>query len=350
MKYDVFISYRRATGANDARLLEQALEARGFRVFFDYNSLRNGRFDEHIYTAIEQAEVFILIMSEGCLDRCSSEDDWVRMEIEYALKLGNKAIIPVAPSDQSWSFPSFLPQSLKELLLYQVSELNKAALFDASINEIIEDRFPEALKRKKAQDKNKYIPVGIPLQEHIESVRDKYAHFLYAEKGWSEFALMEFSATNDIMLGYKVSNSHEIPIRISWLTCSDIHDLINLDDDEFSNQAEEIYCKVPISPGQSVMDAWNSLATAFMPVLLFAYDVRGLIYESEKRTILIPMPDANPLAYKNRPDVCIRKYKNQDCVYVAFDESRLSQLISKTRVECSELVLNWINGIEFANS
>ena len=29
-QYDVFISYRRETGANDARLLQQALKARGY--------------------------------------------------------------------------------------------------------------------------------------------------------------------------------------------------------------------------------------------------------------------------------------------------------------------------------
>ena len=42
--FDVFISYRRETGADDARLLQQALKARGYNVFFDYDSLRDGKF------------------------------------------------------------------------------------------------------------------------------------------------------------------------------------------------------------------------------------------------------------------------------------------------------------------
>lgn len=37
MKYDVFISYRRSTGADDARLLQQALKARGSSAFFNYD-------------------------------------------------------------------------------------------------------------------------------------------------------------------------------------------------------------------------------------------------------------------------------------------------------------------------
>ena len=148
ISYDVFISYRRATGANDARLLEQALKARGFNVFFDYDSLRNGKFDEHIYKAIEEAPAFILIMTSGCLDGCMNEDDWVRHEIEYALSFKDKMIIPIAPSDQSWSFPTNLPPIMKELKMIQVSELNKASLFEASIDKMIEDRFPKNIKIK----------------------------------------------------------------------------------------------------------------------------------------------------------------------------------------------------------
>ena len=152
--YDVFISYRRATGANDARLLDQAFKARGFSVFFDYDSLRNGKFDEHIFKAIEDAPVFILIMTSGCLDGCMNEDDWVRQEIEYALKLGNKIIIPIAPSDQSWSFPSNMPPMMKDLKMIQVSELNKASLFEASIKKIIDDRFPISLKNNETISTN----------------------------------------------------------------------------------------------------------------------------------------------------------------------------------------------------
>ena len=45
MAYDIFISYRRQNGSDDARLLQQALKARGYTVFFDYDSLRDGQFN-----------------------------------------------------------------------------------------------------------------------------------------------------------------------------------------------------------------------------------------------------------------------------------------------------------------
>ena len=104
MAYDVFISYRRATGVDDARLLQQALKARGYEVFFDYDSLRVGKFNEEIFKAIESAPVFILMLTEGSLDACVKEGDWVRAEIEHALDHGRQ-IIPVTTSVQTLSFP-----------------------------------------------------------------------------------------------------------------------------------------------------------------------------------------------------------------------------------------------------
>ena len=144
-KYDIFISYRRKTGVDDARLLQQSLKARGYNVFFDYDSLRDGKFDERIYAAIEEAPIFILLLSEGSLDTCYKEDDWVRIEIEYAVKHECK-IIPVALDPAHWAFPNNLPNSISGIVRVQISELNKAALFEESIDRIVNDRFPESLK------------------------------------------------------------------------------------------------------------------------------------------------------------------------------------------------------------
>lgn len=79
MAYDVFISYRRETGVDDARLLQQALKARGYEVFFDFfNPMRDGNFMEKTFKAINEAPVFILMLTEGALNRCDRKEDWVR--------------------------------------------------------------------------------------------------------------------------------------------------------------------------------------------------------------------------------------------------------------------------------
>jgi hypothetical protein len=146
MPYDIFISYRRSTGANDARLLQQALKARGYEVFFDYDSLRDGQFDKRIFAAIDEAPVFVLMMTEGVLDQCAAEGDWVRTEIERAFER-DRQIVPVRPSDQTCSFPTNLPRALDRLRCVQRSTMNKEDLFEQSIDKIVEDRFPAKLKR-----------------------------------------------------------------------------------------------------------------------------------------------------------------------------------------------------------
>ena len=147
MAYDVFISYRRKTGADDARLLQQALKARGYEVFFDYDSLRDGNFNEKILDAIDDAPGFVLMLTEEALDRCANKEDWVRIEIEHALSQ-KKHVVPVVPSTQHWAFPSTLPESLSSVKDEQISELNKASLFEESVDKIVEDRFPEKLREK----------------------------------------------------------------------------------------------------------------------------------------------------------------------------------------------------------
>ena len=143
--YDIFISYRRDGGRDAARLLYKELEGRGYKCFFDFNSLRSGQFDEHIFEAIKSCRYFILMVTDGAFERCFKHDDWVRMEIEFALKNG-KEIVPVAPSDNPQCFPAEIPEFMEHLRKCEVSELNMGKLFERSVDQIIEDRFSEEFK------------------------------------------------------------------------------------------------------------------------------------------------------------------------------------------------------------
>lgn len=150
--YDVFISYRRSGGRDKARLLYKELESRGIKCFFDFNSLRSGMFDENIYKAIESCRYFVLMVTDGAFDRCVRPDDWVRMEVEYALK-HSKEIVPIAPSDQLQCFPEVLPESMAVLKNRQISELNMGRLFEKSVDLIIEDRFGKEYVTTRASAK-----------------------------------------------------------------------------------------------------------------------------------------------------------------------------------------------------
>ena len=83
---DVFISYRRDGGYALARLLYECLHKENISAFLDLEELRSGPFNEKLYSAIESSENFVLVLPQNALDRCSSENDWLRLEIEHAIK------------------------------------------------------------------------------------------------------------------------------------------------------------------------------------------------------------------------------------------------------------------------
>lgn len=87
MKYDVFISYRRkeGRGLEIARIIDEALKKSGYRTFLDFNELKDSKFGPQIIAAIDSAPVFLFVLTEGSLDRCILEDDWVRNELSFAI-------------------------------------------------------------------------------------------------------------------------------------------------------------------------------------------------------------------------------------------------------------------------
>lgn len=113
--YEIFISYRREGGEALAHLLYERLTNEGYNVFLDVEVLRSGKFNEALYQKIEECNYFLLLLPPNGLDRCISEDDWVRLEIEHALQF-NKRIIPLMM--RNFQFPKNLPDSLRELPHY----------------------------------------------------------------------------------------------------------------------------------------------------------------------------------------------------------------------------------------
>ena len=81
----VFISYRR-TNWPYAVAVAQDLTAHGFDVFIDYKSINTGDFEQIIFNAIESRAHFIVLLTPSALERCQQPDDWIRREMEHALK------------------------------------------------------------------------------------------------------------------------------------------------------------------------------------------------------------------------------------------------------------------------
>lgn len=93
MKQNVFLSYRSDNGgAAMAGLLKKGLEASyNVSVFMDAINLKGGRFDDQLLKQIRNCDSVVLALARNSLDHCCDEGDWVRIEIEYALKLQKKS-------------------------------------------------------------------------------------------------------------------------------------------------------------------------------------------------------------------------------------------------------------------
>ena len=130
---DIFISYRRDGGFTTAKHLFDILARDGYAVSFDLDTLRNGRFDEALFSRIDECTDFIIILSKGCFDRtldpgCHREDDWMRRELAHALKL-EKNIIPIMLNGFN-DFPSNLPSDIRGVALMKGPKYSRE-YFDA---------------------------------------------------------------------------------------------------------------------------------------------------------------------------------------------------------------------------
>ena len=131
--YDIFISYRRDGGHEMARLLYENLKMKGLNCFFDLEELGSGQFNLKLLNSIDSSKNFVVILSKGSLDRCKNTDDWVRMEIEYAIGK-EKNIVPFMMDGFTW--PDDLPESLSKLPYYNGVQLVRE-YFSASVEKLI---------------------------------------------------------------------------------------------------------------------------------------------------------------------------------------------------------------------
>ena len=147
-RYHIFISYRHEGGDVMTRLLYEVFSNKGYRVFYDNESLSSGRFDEKIYRFIEECQDVLVVLSEGSLERCQNEGDWFRNEITHAIK-NKKDIIPIfagnfkPPSEEE---KAAYPKEVQELLSYHGYTI-QIAYFDSAIGKI-----ERALKSSKDRD------------------------------------------------------------------------------------------------------------------------------------------------------------------------------------------------------
>ncbi|MBZ0304915.1 MAG: toll/interleukin-1 receptor domain-containing protein, partial [Anaerolineae bacterium] len=66
----------------------------GYDVFMDVESINSGEFDRIILSQIAARAHFVLILTPGTVERCCEPSDWLRREIEEAIRL-QRNIVPL---------------------------------------------------------------------------------------------------------------------------------------------------------------------------------------------------------------------------------------------------------------
>lgn len=131
-RYDIFISYRRES-FNQANLICTRLKALGYRVFIDVEALNSGKFNEQLLSVIKNCKDFIAVLPPNALDRCVSEDDWVRREVMCAME-NKRNIIPIMLAGFAW--PSPMPEGMEDLCMYQSLAPMPDMYFDMQIKKL----------------------------------------------------------------------------------------------------------------------------------------------------------------------------------------------------------------------
>ena len=150
--FDVFISYRRSDGTDKAKQLDLAFSIDDCRTFFDFKSLGTGAFDKRLENAVLDAPIFIMVWTPDYFKRCvkggetadgktvlePDEDDWVRKEIELALK-HNKKIIPINFNHVLDKVPDYLDDEFRNKISpHNYVNLYGDNTFDATIKDIFD--------------------------------------------------------------------------------------------------------------------------------------------------------------------------------------------------------------------
>lgn len=113
----VFISYRNDQyGGFLAQLLKTKLDSDGYYPFYAPESMKSGKFDEQLYRRLDECRAVVAVLSPHALDPRGDREDWMRIELAYAMAHG-VTIIPVMAEGFSW--PAELPEDLTGLDRFQ---------------------------------------------------------------------------------------------------------------------------------------------------------------------------------------------------------------------------------------
>ncbi len=104
----IFLSYRRTNFAWTQALF-QDLTQHGFDVFFDYEGIASGDFEQIVFEHIRARAHFLVLLTPSALQRCDDPGDLFRREIEEAIAR-RRNIVPLRLEGFDFGAPSIAPR------------------------------------------------------------------------------------------------------------------------------------------------------------------------------------------------------------------------------------------------
>ena len=183
MGESIFINYRRGEDQAAAGRLYDQLEASFTRerIFIDVDNIAPGRdFTEELATRVEQCDVFLAVVGRRWADvvdvdgsrRLDNPNDWVRVEIESAQRLG-KHIIPVLVDGAEMPRPEKLPDALQPFARRNAARLTHER-FRADVQALVVaiGRLREAERARFEAERRQTPPVAETLAVSPPSARE----------------------------------------------------------------------------------------------------------------------------------------------------------------------------------
>ena len=228
----------------------------GYKVFYDIESLSSGKFNAKLLEVIDECNDVLVILPPNSLERCVNEDDWLRLEVAYAIRQG-KNIIPIMMKGFEWG--KNIPEDIKELKNYN----GVIVTFD-----FFEGVLARIIKYLTNSSKEKMIT-------------EKKSHILF----WADFddAIIE-KIVNKLKLDDYFIEIMSEPVEILSKNLQEIYAIILIVTDctKFSSN---IYAAKRIN--ETLVHTMSSTEGPRMSCCKTCLDVRSLILSRQKRYITI---------------------------------------------------------------
>lgn len=149
--YDIFITYEPEDGSEYARILQEELEKRGYKVYS-----ADGPFNRHIKRALESSEAVLALLTPAYLKQTEIPESRIQEDIETAIRW-DKKIISIAANGKFDSLPPHAPRKLRKY----VSQERRATVrfneenLEADLRSLIENRI------ERAKDNNNLLYIGL---------------------------------------------------------------------------------------------------------------------------------------------------------------------------------------------